>query len=148
MRKSRFCASLLGLLIVGAPFSGGLAPFAMAHADPGMDSATLNQTVPPAQTWDERMAEIIRRMRERMGDPVANVPVPLKTGADALRARLELYGFPPDLTAADLEEMSADATELADCADLEPTPPYGTSYALIVYLHDLGKDLQSATSMY
>jgi hypothetical protein len=148
MRKSRFCASILGLLVAAAPFSGGLAPLATDDTEPGSDTSSLTQVVPVAPTWDDRMKEIIRRMREKMGDPTANIPVPLRVSATALRAWFDLNGLPPELTANDLQEMSADATDLANCADFDPKPPFGTSYSLIVFLHDVGKDLGKAIDGY
>ncbi len=148
MRKSRFCASLLVLLATTLPFLGGSASF--AQAEPGrnvvLPPATL--TLPPQQTWEERMREVIRRLRVKLGDPDANTPVPLKNAAFALRADLNEYGLPAGLAAGDLQEMSADAADLANCAELDPKPPADTEYALVVYLHDLGLSLQKAIETY
>ena len=143
MRKSRFCASLVGVMVAAAPFSGGLAPPASAQDDTAVH--TLIQVGSTDQTWEERMREVIRRLRVKMGDPTANVPAPVKTSAVALRVFYDLHGLAPHLSAADLEEMSADAAELADCADFAPE---GTDYSLVVFMHDLGMDLVKSLAAY
>ncbi|HYD01739.1 MAG TPA: hypothetical protein VEB22_10980 [Phycisphaerales bacterium] len=148
MRKSRFCAPLLGLLVAAAPLSGGLAQPAVAKEDLVTASSALSQPLPPADDWETYIQELIRRLREKMGDPDANTPVPVKTGAVALQGWFNEHGLPPGLTARDLEEMSAAATDLANCAELDPAPPEDTSFALVVMLHDLGKQIGAALNDY
>lgn len=147
MRKSRFCAPILGLMVAATPFSGGV-PLASAAVPPVSVSVPAATTLPPTQTWDERMQEIIRRVREKLGDMAGNTPVPLKVAAEALRTRFDANGLPSNLTEIDLQEMSADAAELANCAELDPKPPADTSYALVVFLHDLGLALEKAIEQY
>ncbi|HZW06518.1 MAG TPA: hypothetical protein VFF65_05295 [Phycisphaerales bacterium] len=148
MRKSRFCAPLLGLLVAATPFSGGLTQPAIAKDDLAAGYSAASQPLPPADDWDTYIQELIRRLREKMGDPDANTPVPVKSGAVALRLWFDAHGLPPDLTARDLEEMSAAATDLANCAELDPPPPLGTSFSLVVMLHDLGKQIGGALNDY
>lgn len=148
MRKSRFCASHLALLVAATPFSGGFASFALADPGTGAVSSSVVQATPPQQTWEQHLQERLRRLRVKLGDPAANTPVPLKEAAIALRSNFDAYGLPAGLTAADLQEMSADAAELANCAELDPKPPADTEYALVVYLHDLGLSLQKAIDSY
>lgn len=148
MRKSRFCASLLALLVAAIPFSGGFAPMTLAEPGTNVGLPSATHALPPQQSWEERMRDVIRRLREKLGNPNANTPVPLKDAAIALRSNFDAYGLPAGLTAADLQEMSADAAELANCAELDPKPPADTEYALVVYLHDLGLSLQKAIDSY
>lgn len=101
--------------------------------------------VPPTQTWEERLREVLLRVNLKLGgDQAAISALPLKTAAIAVNTQFLLFGLLEGLTASELEQLERDALELADCAEWEPGPPAGTSYGVIVLLHDLGKAVHAA----
>lgn len=151
----------LGLVVMGAlSIIGGTAVQADPPTQTNMagqttqttsltDTSTLNQAITPTQTWDDHAEEILRRLYQRLGGnpgDVANKPV--KSMALMVSLRFTIYGLPNGLTADDLAGIESDAQELANCAEWEPGPPDGTSYTLIVLMHDLGKTVYAAALVY
>lgn len=112
-------------------------------------AATVGSVPIATQTWEEHMKDVIRRLYEQLhGNPADVANKPIKTAATALMLRYSLFGMPEGLTADELAQFERDAQELSQCAEWEPGPTDGISYALVVTLHDLGKTLYSAASMY
>lgn len=95
------------------------------------------------------MREILRRMYLHTGGNPAGVEnISLKSAALLVKTQFAINGLVGGLTAAELAQLDSDAAELAEVAERDPGPPEGTSYSLIVLLHDLGKDIQAAALTY
>lgn len=130
-------------------FTEGLRSLSPTYAGEPNSPYTLVQVVPPQSTWEDYMREILKRVHERLGgNPDALAGLPLKSALSVVKLEFALYGLPSGLTPIDLEQIDADAMLLIDCAETDPPPPDGTSYSLIVNLHDLGKQIYTAASDY
>lgn len=140
VRQSLGCLFISFCLITGSH---------AVQADVLPQSGALSAALPPTQVWNERAKELIRRMYQQLGGiPSELDEKPLKTSALMLEAKYTLFGLPPGLTADALAQLERDAHELADCAEWEPGPPDGTSYSLIVLMHDIGKAVHAAAVAY
>lgn len=112
-----------------------------------IDSPKLVASNPLQGTWEDRVREAIRRLREAGGFP-PRPPKPVKAEVEELRADFDSTGLAPGLTAADLFQVETEATTLMNCAELEEKPPAGTDYALVVSIHNLGKEILNAAINY
>ena len=119
------------------------------RADPEVLPTSPNQVAVGTQTWDEHMREVIRRLYQQIGGNPAELDgKPIKSATLILTTRFTLFGLPNDLSADDLAQIEKDSLDLAQCAEWEPGPTEGTSYALIVALHDVGKAIYVASLAY
>lgn len=116
---------------------------------PPLSTALVQVVVPPTESWEDHARELIRRTLERLGGNAIGInQLPVKSAVSALSLQFTLFGIPSGLNADEITQLEADAAELAGCADWDPGPPEGTSYSLIVQIHDLGKAIYTAAELY
>jgi hypothetical protein len=147
MRNRRLSVrQTLGFVVVAA---GLVAGANAVQDDPTPQMGAYAQASATSPSWEARMLEHLRRLFIEMGGNPADFDgAPLKTAGAMVSLRFTLFGLPPDLTAGQLAEIEQISAEVAACATWEPGPPEGTSYDLIVFLHDLGKAINGAAVVY
>ncbi|MBY0308463.1 MAG: hypothetical protein K2Q09_06950 [Phycisphaerales bacterium] len=104
---------------------------------------------PPCSTWEDHLKQLLRQMYQTLGGDLADLDrLDAKSATMAVQARLTLFGLPSGLNADALASIENHGVELANVADWNPPPPEGTSYGLIVLIHDLGKTIVAMVENY
>ncbi|MFT3684419.1 MAG: hypothetical protein QM783_05735 [Phycisphaerales bacterium] len=147
MRIQQICARAAVLCVFCAALS--IAGGAATRADEPVLSQASNTPVEPAtETWEEHARELIRRLMFKVnGTPLA-AGATLKAEVLALQTQFLLFGLPRGLTADEITQIERDAVELTNCADWDPGPPFGSSYGLIVLMHDVGAAINKSAVNY
>lgn len=147
MRNRRLSVrQTIGFVVVAAGLVAGVNA---VQDDPTPQMGAYAQSTVPSQSWNERMLDRIRRLYiEIGGNPADLEDKTIKVASTMVSLRFTLFGLPHDLTADRLTEIERLSAEIATCAEWEPGPPDGTSYALVVNLYSLGKTINAATLTY